>query len=181
MASFAFSSYDLHLCMSSMNLNFEFLYQCFYLICFVKYMKDSIEKKAPSTACVVYLFRPTELWIFHSLKDYLLLHVLLMDRIHETCILTTEFMPVVLLTDGSEVYHNYIIKICCIKSQVIQKDTGFANWIPTSTNVIGCLTRTEFFNHFSIFFEFNKFIWIKQIQLKSTIHSNSSMNHRRMY
>ena len=32
------------------------------------------------------------------MKDYL--HVLLMDRIHETGILTTELIPVVLLTDG---------------------------------------------------------------------------------
>ena len=45
----------------------------------------------------------------------------------------------------------------------------------TSTNVIGRLARTEFFYHFSIFL-FNRFIWIKQIQLKSTINSNSSMN-----
>ena len=38
--------------------------------------------------------------IFHSLKDYFLLHVLLTDRIHKTGVPTTEFMPVVLLTDG---------------------------------------------------------------------------------
>ena len=42
----------------------------------------------------------------------------------------------------------------------------------TSTNVIGCLVRTKFFIHFSIFL-IQQIILIKQIQLKSTIHSNS--------
>ena len=35
-----------------------------------------------------------------KISIYLFEHVLLMDRIHETGILTTEFIPVVLLTDG---------------------------------------------------------------------------------
>ena len=47
----------------------------------------------------------------HSWKDYLFLHVLLMDRIHETGILTTEFTPVVLLTDalnGTVIIHSSV-------------------------------------------------------------------------
>ena len=46
----------------------------------------------------------------------------------------------------------------------------------TSTNVNWSSRKNWIFESFYYFFLFNKFIWIKQIQLKSTIHSNSSMN-----